>query len=85
MHELRRLPDDVLKRTEVCAWYLHQVHDKYGAIDLETHAKNSTLLVDVRAELERRGITDEPDDSDDDNGNPDNGVYTDTHDHPKGM
>jgi hypothetical protein len=57
IHELRCLPDDVLKRTEVCVWYLHQVHDKYGAIDQDTHVKNSALLADVRAELERRGIS----------------------------
>jgi hypothetical protein len=57
-------------------------------IDRETHVKVSTLLVDARAELERRGMpvpraeapvsTEPDDDSEDDgpNGNPDNGVYT---------
>jgi hypothetical protein len=56
VHELHKLTEAVLKRTEECTWYLHTVHDHYGVIDRETHVKVSTLLVDARAELERRGM-----------------------------
>jgi hypothetical protein len=56
VHELHRLPDAVLKRAEQCATYLHQVHERHGAIDLETWVKNSTLVVDIHAEMESRGL-----------------------------
>jgi hypothetical protein len=56
MHELHRLPDAVLVRLEECTAYEHHVHEKYGAIDLETWVKNSTLVVDIHAEMESRGL-----------------------------
>lgn len=56
MHDLSRLSDEVLASVERCAWDLHQVHDDFGAIDTDTHVKISTLLVDARADMERRGL-----------------------------
>lgn len=90
MHDLHRLPDDVLIRTEQCTTYLHEVvHEQHHAIDTETAVKHSTLLADVHAAMEDRGLEtdtthghrsvgrgDTNDDEDDTNGNSDDGVCT---------
>ncbi len=61
MHELHLLPDHVLTRAEQCARYLHEVvHERYHAVDVETSTKHSTLLADIEAAMESRGLGKDP-------------------------